>query len=238
MKRPLALGVWNSDLRGYSPWTVFEGGLVRFWCPSCTSYGRLASQMHWENILQSNSELQPPLLGWLLSLLPSSWPKGIKWFSDTKSKVAFVFGHTSWRPVEGGGMWQHLLVQSSALLQHPEWLRARSWPCPGQWVIRHKRLALGGRPGTGFKVLLDLVPVCTHFTVSQPPRVPSVVFGVLEEERPLTFLKVHFPSSPLPPLCLRPCPFLKGLVLYTSASGLVPRPLLLLSPLPCCWWGG
>lgn len=85
-------------------------------------------------------------------------------------KVVLEFGHASWRLVEVVRMRQHLTVWRSALLQHPYWLLAKSWLYPGEWVIKHKQLALGGRLGIRFKVLLDLVRVCYLLTLPQPPR--------------------------------------------------------------------
>lgn len=69
--------------------------------------------MQLEGILQSNLELQHPLLGLRLSFLPSSWPQRIKGFSDTESKVAFDSGHTSWRAAKEVRMWEHLPVLRS-----------------------------------------------------------------------------------------------------------------------------
>lgn len=102
-------------------------------------------------------------------------------------------------------MWQRLVVWNSALLQHPVWLLARNWSCPGEWVIRHTQFALGGRPSVGFKVLLDLLPLSFHFTASQPPWVSSAVFRILQEEKPPHPLPYSI-TLPLPHLCLRPCP--------------------------------
>lgn len=185
--------------------------------------------MHLECILQSNLELQHPLLGLLRSFLPCSWPKGIKWFSDTKLKVALDFSHTSvcvcvwgrWFGCDSTGwMWQHLPVQNSALPQHLLWLLARSWSCPREWVIRYKQLALRGSLATGFKVLL--VHICFHFTVAQPPWV-SAVFVDLGEERPLTLLQTNFPSSCHFPTCSQNLCLpnsQRTFVPYTSASNL------------------
>lgn len=88
-------------------------------------------------------------------------------------------------------MWQHLAVWSSALLKHPYWLLAKSWLYPGEWVIKHKQLALGGRLGIRFKVLLDLVCVCYLFTLSQPPRPFLCSVYSLGEIMPLIRLKAN-----------------------------------------------
>lgn len=74
MKRPPALGFWNSDFQGYPSWTIFKGR-VSVSCATLALYRRPA-QTHLENVLWSNLELTHPFIGLAWSLLPSSWPTG------------------------------------------------------------------------------------------------------------------------------------------------------------------
>lgn len=77
-----------------------------------------------------------------------------------------------------------------------------------------------------------MLPLSFHFTGSQPPRVSSAVFRILEEEKPLHPLPYSI-TLPLPHLCLRPCPspaseesFPKHLCFRSGTFNLVPSLLL------------
>lgn len=190
--------------------------------------------MHLESILQSNLELQHPLLGLLRSFLPCSWPKGIQWFSDTKSKVALDFSHTNvWGWFGCDSTYQCRTVPCCSIL-------CGCWPGAG--------LVLGNESSDISSLLLEaglLLVSRSSWCISVPTSLclslhsSSAVFVDLGEERPFTPLQTNFPSSCHLPTCssdLKPSQLLKDLcsIHISFQSGIFN---FFFSSLPSYKWG-